>query len=450
MKLILVKIICLLFVGLILGFLVLKFKILAPILSFAAIIGVIMLLNTDWALLILLLGWAIFHNVPNAFEILAIVYFASFLLRTLPNKQNTFYFLKKDFAIAIFFIIGIFSTLRVQKDFSDILSYSFFFQIQFICFSVFLYFVVNTHISSLEMIKKIIMTIVVIGVYGAIEGLVYYKLNPLNLEFGELTTAQSWGRSDYIELLLTSLPFCYVLILHQHFLTKKVLLIIGFVLICVAMITTLQKTLFVIFVCFAFYGLYRHAAEISKHFLKYILGYSLSFFLLVLGFWKHIYFVSSTTYNAIFSPHLDIYTSTWKGRLAMWRAGLEAFRDNPFFGHGLLMTPSAIVSYTPPDISQYLGFHNAYLTFLVETGILGFSFYIILILSTLKEIRFCKVKFKKNGNLEMYDFMRAIQVAFIAQLIYGIPSPSEYFILFWLLIALSSAIHRIVLREEKK
>lgn len=61
-------------------------------------------------------------------------------------------------------------------------------------------------------------------------------------------------------------------------------------------------------------------------------------------------------------------------RVAMWQIGLGAFRDAPFFGHGVGATSHLITQGFHDQFGMEHGFshfHNGFLTALVEAGILG-------------------------------------------------------------------------------
>lgn len=435
-------------IGVVLGLGVLKGSYLTPLFIISAFTCGVMLLKPDMALIIMLLGYALFfQKVRIIFVILTIIYFTSVVLKSLSTHENEISLTKKDYAFVMLFIIGLFSTLRAQDRISEIFSFSFFYSIMFLSFSFFFYFVIKTHINSFQLIKKIMIIIVIMAVCRSIEGLVYYRINPSNLPFGELTTT-GVGTQYYIELLFTSLPICFVLMLHEKTVKKKLIIILGMLIIFSAMILTFQKTLFVIMILFTFYGLSRYISRIFAYILQNIIPSLILISIIILGFSKHLYNIFINTYNHLFSPQLNIYTSTWKGRLVLWESGLRAFPDNPFFGGGLLMTPSVIERYLPYGFPTHLGLHNVYLTFLLEAGILGFIFYITIIILTLHEIRICKNRLKEAGEMEMYNYMTAMQIAFIAQLIYNISTPAPYFILFWLFTGLSAAIFRML--QHKK
>lgn len=62
-------------------------------------------------------------------------------------------------------------------------------------------------------------------------------------------------------------------------------------------------------------------------------------------------------------------------RLEMYKSGLEAFKEKPFFGHGYLNGTKAASKYADPrvknQISNYVQMHSEYITTIVEKGFFG-------------------------------------------------------------------------------
>jgi O-antigen ligase len=58
-------------------------------------------------------------------------------------------------------------------------------------------------------------------------------------------------------------------------------------------------------------------------------------------------------------------------RLEMWRASLDAFRMQPFFGYGISGAVRAVDALTPYDISNYKHLHNEFLDTLISHGLVG-------------------------------------------------------------------------------
>jgi len=121
--------------------------------------------------------------------------------------------------------------------------------------------------------------------------------------------------------------------------------------------------------------------------------FSLMMSLILLGVF--IYFISNniTINNRLI--HVSHYISSWSGgytmnnsiglRLEMYSAGLEAFKEKPFFGHGYLNGTKEASKYADQLVSNRIyntiQLHSEYITTLVEKGLFGLLSLGILLLS---------------------------------------------------------------------
>lgn len=72
---------------------------------------------------------------------------------------------------------------------------------------------------------------------------------------------------------------------------------------------------------------------------------------------------------------LNIFSDGGSGRINLWKNGLEVFGENPLFGIGINNFRSYNINIYGD--SRYL--HNTYLQILVETGIVGFSIFLVFV-----------------------------------------------------------------------
>jgi O-antigen ligase len=77
-------------------------------------------------------------------------------------------------------------------------------------------------------------------------------------------------------------------------------------------------------------------------------------------------------------------------RLEMYSAGLEAFKEKPFFGHGYLNGPKEASKYADPrlrdSINNFVQLHSEYITTMVEKGFFGLLSLGILLFSPTRTI----------------------------------------------------------------
>jgi O-antigen ligase len=109
-----------------------------------------------------------------------------------------------------------------------------------------------------------------------------------------------------------------------------------------------------------------------------------------------VIYVPETSIQRLATAGTEIEAARFGGRDKLWRAGLEVFPANPILGSGVGSYRTAITPVLGPAAQVA---HNSYLSVLVEQGIVGFTFYMLMFVaafgSVLKlptlERRFCLV-----------------------------------------------------------
>lgn len=111
-------------------------------------------------------------------------------------------------------------------------------------------------------------------------------------------------------------------------------------------------------------------------------------------------------------------TESGQIRFIVWKGALDVFKHNPIFGSGLETFAYSYYQYRPVEHNLtsewdflYNKAHNEYLNYLATTGIVGFSAYIIIIISFIIFI----LKKRKSGNLLLYSLL----ASYISYLIYN-------------------------------
>jgi O-antigen ligase len=102
-------------------------------------------------------------------------------------------------------------------------------------------------------------------------------------------------------------------------------------------------------------------------------------------------FLPETVYERFSSAGVEIREGTLTGRTTIWKAGLESFYANPFFGTGSGTFKNAI---EPFYVS--VGPHNAYLAVLVESGLVGLALYILLFAIAIYYTRLIPIQFRHS------------------------------------------------------
>lgn len=89
-------------------------------------------------------------------------------------------------------------------------------------------------------------------------------------------------------------------------------------------------------------------------------------------------------FNSAFNPRTDFSS----GRGEVWRYGIDLFWQNPIFGYGL-GSSSGLIAQHDWTWTEFFGgqFHNSYITILVESGVIGFApFAVIIVLAVLQGV----------------------------------------------------------------
>lgn len=111
-------------------------------------------------------------------------------------------------------------------------------------------------------------------------------------------------------------------------------------------------------------------------------------------------------------------TESGQIRFIVWKGALDVFKHNPIFGSGLETFAYSYYQYRPVEHNLtsewdflYNKAHNEYINYLATTGIVGFSAYIIIIISFIIFI----LKKRKSGNLLLYSLL----ASYVSYLIYN-------------------------------
>lgn len=100
-----------------------------------------------------------------------------------------------------------------------------------------------------------------------------------------------------------------------------------------------------------------------------------SFTMLALAGGLAVAYIPETAIQRLASTGTEVEAARFGGRGKLWRAGLEVFPANPVLGVGTGSYKSAITPVLGPAAQVA---HNSYLSVLVEQGIVGFAFYMLM------------------------------------------------------------------------
>lgn len=168
--------------------------------------------------------------------------------------------------------------------------------------------------------------------------------------------------------------------------------------------------------------------------------------------------VGTVTWFAAVAPpeHVDRVTNPDRdggaGRKDLWRVGWRIVEDKPIQGVGAGNYPEAAVEYllrpgaTENDtviVDEKKVAHNIYLTVASELGLIGFAFFVVVIVIALRSALRAARAFAARGDPALELAARALFISIVALLAVGFFSSALYVKQFWILLAAAPALHAL-------
>jgi len=118
-------------------------------------------------------------------------------------------------------------------------------------------------------------------------------------------------------------------------------------------------------------------------------------------------FVPETVVQRLATTKGDVEEGRLGGRFKIWVAGAHAFAKQPLLGYGTSGFKTAITPFLPttPQVA-----HNTFLSILVEQGLLGFSLYILMIVSVLRAILGVPQKLERRFGLVLLATLMVVML----------------------------------------
>ena len=134
-----------------------------------------------------------------------------------------------------------------------------------------------------------------------------------------------------------------------------------------------------------------------------------------------------------------MYASSFGTRLGAWMVGMKIFKDHPILGVGVGSEMDALkekIDTTMPELKTFhpeygpllyniKHYHNSYVTYLVEMGIVGLFIFLAIFYSIIK----LPVKNREIHNLQ-YIFVTVFMVACFFEQMFALEFPLALFTLF--------------------
>lgn len=126
------------------------------------------------------------------------------------------------------------------------------------------------------------------------------------------------------------------------------------------------------------------------------------------------------------------------GRLDAWKAGIRMFMRNPLTGIG-----AGCFEFASPDygLSRGIVAHNSFITALAETGLIGFSTFIFIMVYTFRACGKINANLKRLGRQRglLYILARGLPISMIGYIVTGIFISTIFYPHLYILSAMASA-----------
>ncbi|MBI5588809.1 MAG: O-antigen ligase family protein [Deltaproteobacteria bacterium] len=351
--------------------------------------------------------------------ILDILLVLSWLIRgniaQVKSRQTTFTFL--FILLLATYIVFARNNYRAYRETKTVLLYMPFF------ISVIIY------INSFERLKKFFNVWIILMVYLSVKGLLGKGIAGSNFLNDE---------NDFSLLMDLMLPFGIFLFLFEKQIKRKILLLVGSILVIGSIVVSFSRGGFVgLLFVFMVAWLFSPKKIASLMIVGILVG--------------ALYFLGSHTYWNEMRTISDPEESTTKQRIEQWTSAWHMFLDKPL-GVGGENYPVWYPDYQNPDIKRSMWgreAHSLWFTLLPELGIFGVIIYFSLIYYNLRDIfSIIKLKYRTDENLRYAYYLSLALLASLA----GFFSAGSfisvlYYPHFFYLTAMTVAIKKIVDRS---
>lgn len=222
--------------------------------------------------------------------------------------------------------------------------------------------------------------------------------------------------------------------------TVSLLALGGMILTAIGVFSTLSRTGALLFIV-AFILLLLSESFITRRF-KAVL-------VLVLFISLFIMFLPSQFTEGI-EQRAEHQAKEGETRFGLWAAGLDMFQQHPIRGVGIGQYRFELIEYgeyyLPHRLRKEIGAHNMYVSVLAETGIVGFSLFMLMFLSALNAYW----KTIRNGSQEQKSIAVIWMIALIIMLIGGFSKHDQYEKLLWVTLGASLCFRYFPLGNETR
>lgn len=140
---------------------------------------------------------------------------------------------------------------------------------------------------------------------------------------------------------------------------------------------------------------------------------------------------------------VGFYGPAWQGRVLLNRLGLGLFEQYPLTGIGFGLHTDVIPAQLTPHGFLGIYIHTYYVTLLAETGLFGFSAFMLIVGLTVFHFLKALRAFRAAGDEQLYHVTRAFFLTFCAVLGMFLTQGETGFRLFWAMVAMALVARRL-------
>jgi len=202
---------------------------------------------------------------------------------------------------------------------------------------------------------------------------------------------------------------------------KYLVLSISLIIILIPLYFTYSYGAFLGIFVAIIYLFYKNNLSFSQRW-KSIATINIKYSIFLIIIFASFIFITSNRFNQIINSE---NRSSFHSRLMVWNASVEIIKDNPFFGIGPGTFQDAYLLYSEKFEKPYLEWavpqpHNIFLAFYLQTGIIGFAGFILILLWFFNRRRDGDLSRLDNKDAINQDAINCVSTIMIYILIHGL------------------------------
>jgi putative inorganic carbon (hco3(-)) transporter len=245
----------------------------------------------------------------------------------------------------------------------------------------------------------------------------------------------------YAQMLLMTLPIGIYRVLGESKKTRKYLALGISLLILSSILGTYSRSGFVTFVVVSALIALERKVQLYKIVLMCLIAATFAGSLLPKGFMERMSALGELT--QIFGNSNSITEASLRGRTSESLVAIELFLEYPVLGVGYENYPSYYEEYAArlglDNRLEDRDAHSLYLEYLAETGVIGFTAFILMIVVIIRSLMHSKKRMTEIGRQDLVFWLSGVQYGLVAYLVNTITLHDDYIRYLRLIIALAAS-----------